>query len=384
MNNVYFKRSLQPPRGSFFLFGPRGCGKSTWIKEHFSKDRLISLLDESVYQTYLADPSVFFETVRKTARGEWVAVDEIQRLPQLLNEVHRLIEDFKVKFVLTGSSARKLRRRGVNLLAGRAVRRSMYPLTPMEMGADFSLQKALRFGTLPLVLGSEDPQDTLISYVQMYLKEEIQAEAIVKNLAGFSRFLPVAALFHGQTLNISNVARDAEVRRPTVQGFFEILEDTLLAKRLLPYTSRLRVREKQSPKFYWIDPGIVRAARKDLSPPNQGEMGSLLEGFVFMLLNFQKDTFNEIDEIFYWSPAEAKTTEVDFLVQKGKDLIAIEVKATSNLRPEYLRGLKAIGDLKSVKRKIIVYLGKDDRMADDNIEIMTFSTFVSALKAKEI
>lgn len=384
MDTPLYSRLLQPPKSSFFLFGPRGCGKSTWLKESFKGIRQISLLDESLYQTYLADPSEFYKTARTTKKGEWLVVDEIQRLPQLLNEVHRLIEDNKIKFALTGSSARKLRRSGVNLLAGRAVRRNMYPLTPMEMGKDFDLNEALRFGTLPLILKSEDPKDSLVSYVQMYLKEEIQAEALVKNLAGFSRFLPIAALFHGQALNISNVARDAEVKRPTVQGFFEILEDTLLAKKLPAYEGKLRVREKSVAKFYWIDSGIVRAARKDLGPPGAEEIGPLLEGFVFMLLNFQKDTATEIDDLFYWAPAETKSTEVDFLVQKGKEFIAIEVKATRRLRPEHFKGLNAITGLKGLKRKILVYLGTEKMRIDENIEVLTFDAFIEELANKKI
>lgn len=382
--NHLYSRSLAPPKGSFFLFGPRGCGKSTWLKESFGQARLISLLDESLYQSYLANPSLFYNSVRTEKPGSWVAVDEVQRLPSLLNEVHRLIEDQKLKFVLTGSSARKLRRTGVNLLAGRAVRRDMYPLTPMEMGDDFDLDQALKFGTLPLILKSEDPKDTLMSYVQMYLKEEIQAEAIVKNLSGFSRFLPVAALFHGQILNMSNVARDAEVQRPTVKGFFDILEDTLLAKKLPAFQSRLRVREKSRSKFYWIDPGIVRAARKDLNEVNAEEMGTLFEGFIHMLLCFQKDTYQDIDEIYYWSPAETKLTEVDFLLKKGREYIAIEVKSSRQLRTEHLKGLRAISGLKGIKRKVLVYLGAENLLIDDDIEVLNFKSFISELSKKNI
>ncbi len=323
-----FKRLLSPPRGSFFLLGPRGTGKTTWLRAHFGAVPSINLLDEGKYQSLLHSPHRFYEELSVYPDGSWVTVDEIQRLPNLLNEVHRLIEDKKFKFALTGSSARKLKRAGVNLLAGRAVRRYFFPLTPMEKGTAFDPPRALQFGTLPLVIQAADPKDTLLSYVQMYLKEEIQAEAIVRNLGGFSRFLPISALFHGQVLNISNVARDAEISRPTATRFFEILEDTLLAHRLLAFESQLRVREKKHPKFYWIDPGLVRAMKKELFPPSQEELGSLFEGFVYMLLCFQRDAFHEIDEISYWAPAESKLTEVDFLLQKGRDRMAIEVKAT--------------------------------------------------------
>ncbi|MCX7978560.1 MAG: ATP-binding protein [Bdellovibrionaceae bacterium] len=379
MSNKVYPRSLKPPTGSFFLFGPRGTGKSTWLKEHFKGAMSISLLDESLYQSYLANPSLLYAAGKKLKPGSWMVIDEVQRLPQLLNEVHRLIEDHKIKFALTGSSSRKLKRMGVNLLAGRSVLRKMYPLTPMEMGEDFNLRKALQFGTLPLVLGSDSPKDTLISYVQMYLREEIQAEALVKNLAGFSRFLPVSALFHGQSLNISNIAREAEVQRATVQGFFEILEDTLLARRLPAFQSRLRAREKAHPKFYWCDPGIVRASRKNLGPLTAEEVGPLYEGLILMLLDFQKETYREIDEIYYWSPAEAKATEVDFLVKKNNEYTAIEVKSSTKIRPDFLKGLKAIGELKGLKRKILVYMGEQDLVLEDGIEVLSFRSFFQEL-----
>lgn len=366
------------------MFGPRGCGKSTWVKQHFEKTKFINLLDEGRYQEYLADPSLFHDELRTLAPGSWVAVDEIQRLPQLLNEVHRLIEDRRLKFVLTGSSARKLKRSGVNLFAGRAVRRMMYPLTPMEMKGEFNLATALTFGTLPLMVRSEDPKDTLNSYVRMYLKEEVQAEALVKNLAGFSRFLPIAALFHGQALNLANIARDAGVSRSTVQGFFEILEDTLMGARLPALETRLRVREKKHQKFYWVDGGLVRAARKQLSHPAYEELGPLLEGLVHMMLCFQRDTYGEIDELAYWSPAEAKLTEVDFVIRKGRELIAVEVKAVTRLRPEHLLGLQAISDLPGLKRKILVYMGKERMLKDRNIEIFPFSDFAKLLERREI
>lgn len=377
------ERFLKPPSKSFFLFGARGTGKSTWLRTHFKNEKYINLLDEAKYQTLLAEPGLFYEELKALKPKSWVLVDEVQRLPPLLNEVHRLIEEQSLSFALTGSSARKLRRSGVNLLAGRAVRREMFPLTPMELGGDFKLGDALTFGTLPLVYFADDRKDTLTHYVQMYLKEEIQAEAIVQNLSGFSRFLPIAALFHGQVLNLSNIARDAEVKRPTAQGFFEILEDTLLAKRLPALETKLRVRERKHPKFYFIDAGVARAARKNLHPISDPEKGPLLEGLVFMMLCFQKEIHREIDAISYWSPAEAKLTEVDFVVQKNRELIAIEVKATARLRPEHFLGLTEIKALKQVRRRVLVYLGSEKRI-HDGIEILPFDTFVAELLKKKI
>jgi predicted AAA+ superfamily ATPase len=379
-----YPRIFQQPKNSFFLFGPRGTGKTTLIESLGLAENEITLLDEERYQAYLARPGLFFEELSRIPTGKWVFIDEIQRLPALLNEVHRLIEKKRLKFAMSGSSARKLRRAGVNLLAGRAVSRFLYPLTPMEMGKDFDLDRALEIGTLPLVIQADDPDDTLKAYVQTYLKDEIQAEALVRNLAGFSRFLPVAALFHAQTLNLSGIARDAGVQRPTVQGFFEILQDTLLTRKLEAYSPRLRVREKKTPKLYFMDPGIVRALKKARGPVSIEERGPLFEGLIFMLLSFQKDTFGEIDDIHYWAPAEAKLTEVDFILSKGADLIAIEAKSSESIRPEDLKGLRAITELKGIKRRIVVYRGKTDRLTEDGIEILGFDSFIQFLKDREI
>jgi predicted AAA+ superfamily ATPase len=379
-----YPRIFSFPKSSFFLFGPRGTGKTTLIEDRLRAQLEISLLDEERYQTYLAQPGLFYEEISRLKAGDWVFIDEIQRLPGLLNEVHRLIEKKKIKFAMTGSSARKLKRVGVNLLAGRAVSRKLFPLTPMEMGADFDLNQVLAIGSLPLVIQAEDPEETLKFYVQNYLKEEIQAEAIVRNLAGFSRFLPIAALFHGQTINLANIGRDAGVQRPTVQGFFEVLEDTLLVRKLEAFTSHLRVREKKRPKFYFIDPGIVRAIKKERGTVSTEEQGALFEGLIFTLLEFQKEAYGDIDDIHYWSPAEAKITEVDFLVRRGKKLIAIEVKSGERIRPEDLKGLKAIGELKGIERRILVYRGKLDRTTEEGIEILSFQSFVKLLSKREI
>ena len=301
-------------------------------------------------------------------------MDEIQRLPNLLNEVHRLIEERKLKFALTGSSARKLRSSGVNLLAGRAHRYFMYPFTPKELDCDFSLNKALSYGALPLIQMQKDKKSALNSYVQMYLKEEIKAEALVRNLTGFVRFLPVLALYHGQVINISSTARDAGVSRTTVNGFIDILEDTLLLNKLPAYEARLRVRERKHPKIYWIDSGIVRAAKKQLGPLAIEEKGSLFEGYIYMCLKMKMEYEDAFDEITYWASGTSKNIEVDFLLRNGREFTAIEVKTTKRVTPKDLKGLKAISELKGLKRKIFVYLGSL-QMERDGIEIMPFYTF---------
>ena len=381
---ILFPRHFIIPKSSFFLLGPRGVGKTTLIRSLKLASHEISLLDETRYQHYLARPGSFYEQLYVLKKGSWVFVDEIQRLPNLLNEIHRLIEDKKLRFILTGSSARKLRKAGVNLLAGRAVYRYLYPLTPMEMGKSFSLKLALETGTIPLIWNAEDKRDTLKSYVQVYLKEEIQAEAIVRNLSGFARFLPVAALFHGQTINLSNIARDCEVARPTVSGFFQILEDTLLLKVLRAYEGKLRIRERKKSKCYFIDPGLVRAIKGQYGPVSIEEKGPLFEGLIFSLLMFQKDTYGDIEDIFYWSSAEATQVEVDFLLLKGKEKIAIEVKGIEKIRSEHFKGLQAISSLKGIKRRILVYCGRNNQITRDGIEIHTFNSFVKLLKDRKL
>ena len=371
---LMYVRSLKQKKSSFFLLGPRGTGKSTWLKHCFKQAAFINLLDEALYQSYLGNISLFYDTLKGLRPHTWVVVDEIQRLPNLLNEVHRLIEDKKLKFALTGSSARKLRSSGVNLLAGRANRYFMYPFTPKELAHDFKLNQALCYGTMPLIQAQKEKKSALNSYVQMYLKEEIKAEALVRNLPGFVRFLPVLALYHGQIINISATARDAGVSRTTVNGFIEILEDTLLLNKLPAYEARLRVREKKHPKIYWIDPGIARAAKKQTGSLAIEEKGSLLEGYIYMCLKMKMEYEEAFDEITYWSSGTAKNIEVDFLLKNGNEFTAIEVKTAKKIKTEDLKGLKAISELKGVKRKIFVYLGSL-QMKKDGIEIVPFPVF---------
>jgi predicted AAA+ superfamily ATPase len=306
-------------------------------------------------------------------------VDEVQRLPGLLNEVHRAMEDRGQRFALTGSSARKLRRGGTNLLGGRAQQLTMFPFVPEELGAAFRLERALRFGTVPLVWEGRDAGASLSAYAQTYLKEEIQAEAAVRNLPGFARFLPIAALMHAQLINVASLARDAGVARQTIAGYVEILEDTLIATRLGAFESRLRVRERRHPKLFFFDPGVVRALKRQLGPVVVEETGALLEGFVHMLLRFYRERAELFDDIAYWSPAEATQTEVDFVLTRGKESVAVEVKATKSLRPADLKGLRAIAELPGMVRRILVFQGPRALTTPDGIEAWPFSSFTEAL-----
>ena len=311
-------------------------------------------------------------------------VDEIQRLPHLLNEVHRFIEERRLRFVLCGSSARKLKREGTNLLAGRAVRRALHPFVPAELGPDWALADALAFGTLPIIWQAPSRQEALTAYVQLYLREEIQAEALVRNLPGFARFLPIAALFHGQTLNVASLARDAEVSRMTVNGYIEVIEDTLLAFRLPAFEGRMRVRERRHPKLYWVDAGIVRALKRQLGPLAAEERGPLFEGWVANLLRIHNDYQGLFDDWYYWAPADAARTEVDFLLRRGHDWLAIEAKSGTGAGPDELRGLRAIEGLTGLRRRLLVYRGERRLTTADGIEVWPVAALLKALAEDDL
>jgi predicted AAA+ superfamily ATPase len=386
MVSTYFPRLLSVPKSSFFLFGVRGSGKSTWVQRLDRSLLEINLLREDLFQKYLTDPALFRGVLDRAAKGSWVFVDEIQRIPGLLNEVHRSIEERQLKFILSGSSARKLKRGGANLLAGRALVKNIFPLLPEEIGEAFDLEDALRFGTIPLIYTSEasERKDRLKSYVQTYLKEEIQAEALVRNLAGFMRFIPIAALFHGQVVNISNLARDCGVERTTVAGYLQILQDTLMTFHLPAFEAKLRVKERKHPKLYWVDPGLVRAARGDLGEIASEERGSLIEGWVAQTLRSNQEYRQDWDEMFYWSPTESKGIEVDFILRAGKKITAIEVKSGTRIRPDWFKGLQAIGELKEVKRRILVYGGNESLKTQDGLDVLCIADFLEELKARTL
>jgi uncharacterized protein len=379
MTTRHYPRMARPPRGSFFLFGVRGAGKSTWARAQFPDAHFIDLLDESRYHELLADPGALALELRALPRRQPTVLDEIQRVPALLNEVHRAIEADRRRFVLLGSSARRLKTASTNLLAGRAVLRTLHPLVPAELGEDFNLERVLRFGSIPLVWRADDPRATLEAYVQLYVREEIRAEATVRNLPAFLRFLPVASLFHGQVINISGLARDAGAARTTVEGYVGILQDTLLATLLPAFEPRLRARERKHPKLYWVDAGLVRAARRDLGPVGPHERGSLLEGWVLQMLRAHNEEGTLFDDIYYWAPLQARDMEVDFLLRRGRDLLAIEVKSGRRFARTDLRGLQAVADLPMLARRILVYGGDRSMRTEAGIEVWPLARLTSAI-----
>ncbi len=371
-----YPRLFQVPKSSFFLLGMRGVGKSTLIKQVLKTAKVINLLDEGLYQLYLSKPEAFAEDLSLVKPEHWVVLDEVQRLPQLLNEVHRFIEEKKIKFALLGSSARKLRRSGVNLLGGRALQKWMHPFLPEELGDDFSLNTLLRYGSIPLIWNSGSPQEQLLAYFQLYLKEEIQAEAIVRNLPGFARFLPVAALFHAQVINVEAIGRDCGVARSTVEGYLQILEDTLIAFQMPAYENKLRVRQRSHPKLYWCDSGIVRAAKRQLEGLAIEERGALFEGFIAQTLKAYRELGRlDCDQISYWS-AGKNSVEVDFVIQRGKELIGIEAKSGTDPEKRWFAGLQALKESVKLKRSILVYAGKRKYKHASGVEVLPVQDFM--------
>ncbi len=378
-----YTRLTRVPEQSFFLLGMRGVGKSTWARQALPDALHLDLLDEALFTDLLADPSLFRQLLSRTEPGHWVVVDEIQRIPRLLNEVHRQIEQRGVRFALLGSSARKLKTAGTNLLAGRALRKAMHPLTPAELDIDFNIDDALRYGTIPLVWTAPDRRETLQSYTQLYLREEIRAEAAVRNLSGFVRFLPVAALMHGQTVNASSIARDTGIARTTVNGYLEVLDDTLLAAHLPAFEAKLRVKERRRPKLYWADSGLVRAAKRQLGPVVDEERGALLEGWVLSLLRTHNEDQHVYDDIGYWAASESAAA-VDFVLTRDREHLAIEVKASERYNTAMLKGLRALADLPGLVRRVLAYRGQRAFTTEDAIEVWPLDDLHQALQADQL
>ncbi len=380
---MIYTRLAQVPEQSFFLLGMRGVGKSTWARQALPDALRLDLLDEALFTDLLADPALFRQLLSEAGAGQWVVVDEVQRIPSLLNEVHRQIEERGVRFALLGSSARRLKTAGTNLLAGRALRKTMHPLTPAELGDDFDLGDALGYGTIPLVWTAPNRREVLQSYTQLYLREEIRAEAAVRNLSGFVRFLPVAAVMHAQTVNAASIARDAGIARTTVNGYLEILDDTLLAVQLPAFEAKLRVRERRRPKLYWADPGLVRAAKRQLGPVTAEECGALLEGWVLGLLRAHNEHQRIYDDIGYWAAAES-AAEVDFVLTRDREHLAIEVKAAERYNTAMLKGLRAVADLSGLARRIVAYRGRRAFKTEDGIDVWPLEDLYQALQHDQL
>jgi len=380
-----FPRSLEPPRGSFFLFGPRGTGKSTWVRSRFKGAHVFNLLPAENALRYEREPALFRAEVLARPRTEWIVVDEVQRVPKLLDEVHFLMEERGYKrFALTGSSARKVKRGGANLLAGRAVLRKLYPLTSAETGFSIPATQILRYGSMPMSVTAVDDtarEDFLRAYVTTYLSEEIKAEGLARDLGAFSRFLDVAALAAGRVINVAGLARDAGVARETARGYFDILADTLLGDWLPAYRPRAKVKEIAQPKFYWFDAGVLHAAAGGFDQPLPADWsGVLLEHLVLHEIRSYMHYAGVRGSLGYWGTPSG--SEVDFVWWHGRRMVAIEVKSGRAYRREFRNGIKAL--LAGVTAtSYIVYRG-DAELDVEGTRVLPLETFLRRLHDGEI
>src|SRR3972149_10653487 len=372
-----YPRLLQPPpKQSFFLFGPRGVGKTAWAHQQSPDALFFDLLDHQTYTQLLAAPQRLGDRIPQGHKG-WVVVDEVQRVPELLDEVHRLIESRRLRFVLTGSRAPKLRRRGVNRLAGRALTRHLHPLTALELGTDFDLQRALRWGCLPLACTSDNPQDYLKTYAPTYLREEVQQEGFARNIGAFSRFLEAASFSQGSVLNMTAVARECAVPVKVVEDYFSILEDLLIAVRLPVFSRRAKRRMIAHPKFYFFDAGVFQTIRPHgpLDAPEQVH-GPALETLFLQQVRALNDYEDLGYRLHYWRTANGD--EVDFVLYGDRGLRAFAVHMADNVRPDDLRSLLRFREDFPEAKTHLLYLGKR-RWHDRGIEVLPFSDCVSKL-----
>ncbi|MBL8735066.1 MAG: ATP-binding protein [Planctomycetes bacterium] len=366
-----YPRHLALPQASFFLFGPRATGKTTWLRQVLPEARWFDLVTNENYLKYLHDPGSFRREVQALPVNTWVVVDEVQKVPALLDEVHALIATHgrRYRFALSGSSARKLRRLDANMLAGRVINRSFFPLTLAEAGSHTAIDDVLRIGMLPGVRSEpEIAVDTLEAYAANYLRQEIQQEALTRDLAGFSRFLRVAGILNGQAVNFSNVANDAQVNRVTVSRFFEVLVDTLVGVWVPAWQPRLKVRESAGARFYFFDPGVVRAVANRLrAPVHDSEKGALLETWVLHELRAHQQLAQCGGEITWYRTGGG--LEVDFVWSGAEYNVGIEVKASERWRSESGGALRELLQQKVIRHALVVYLGERP-MVDDGVHVL--------------
>jgi len=392
MKKTPIKRLLKIPDRSFFLFGPRGVGKTTWLKNVLPEAIYFDLLDTSLFLELSQNPGHLGPMIGERLEKSWVVVDEIQKIPELLDEVHRLIEAKRWRFALCGSSARKLRRGGVNLLGGRAVTRYLDAFSYRELKKSFDLKFSLQWGFLPYVqLDRENAADILNAYVNTYIKEEIKEEGIVRRLPPFLRFLNIAGQLNGQLINRHNISREAAVPRSTVDVYFSILEDTLLGHFLPAYRPNLKVREQTHSKFYWFDPGVARAAAGLVfDPVDRLWMGIALENLIYHELRVYNLTQNRNRPIFFYRTGAG--SEIDFIIETRKrrqtasaHIVCLEVKLAEKWDRKWERAMRSIGAHKDicVDKMVGIYTG-NRAYHFDGIDVLPLTDFLERLHEGEI
>lgn len=353
------KRFFKDPEDSFFLFGPRGTGKTTWLNKNFKDALMIDLLSPEKFRTYSAKPERLNDLIAGNPDKRTVIIDEIQKVPELLDVIHQLVEKRKdLRFILTGSSARKLKRGGVDLLAGRVLLKTLHPFMAAELGSSFNLDHSLQLGLLPLVIASKKPEEVLKAYISLYLREEVQMEGLVRNIGNFSRFIEAISFSHSSVLNSSEVARECQVERKTVEGYISILEDLLLSFRLPIFTKRAKRNLITHPKFYLFDAGVFRSIRPAGPLDNIQEIGgAAIEGLVAQHLRAWNAYNGGKNDIYFWRTKSGN--EVDFIIYGSKGLWAIEVKSSKLIRPKELKGLLSFKEDYPEAKTLFLYRGEE-------------------------
>ncbi len=354
-----FKRLLQLPldgRFSIFLFGPRGTGKTAWIKTTIPDALYFDLLDFELYSSLLSQPNRLEKLIPQNFSG-WVVIDEVQRIPELLNEVHRLIEGKKIRFLLTGSSARSLKRKGTNLLAGRALTYHMHPLVVQEIEPQVPFEHIVNYGLLPLAVVEQYPESYLKGYLSTYVKEEVLQEGLTRNIGSFNRFLETASFSQGSVLNISEIARETEISRFVVANYFDILEDLLIGVRIPVFGRRAKRKVISHNKFYFFDTGVYRAIRPVGPLDTREEIdGSALETIFFQSLRAINDYYQKGYTLYFWRTVT--DLEVDFVLYGKNGLLAFEIKRTRNVTSSALKGLKAFKEEYPEAKAYLIFNGK--------------------------
>jgi predicted AAA+ superfamily ATPase len=341
-NMQYIPRKVLPPQGSYFLLGPRGTGKSTWLLHSYPDAVRVDFLLGDEERRFSAYPERIRNVVAAMDPGSTLILDEIQRVPRLLPEIHALMEEKKdIQYIMTGSSSRKLRRSVSDLLGGRALLRQMGPFLASELGrSEFSLEKALTTGLIPLIWTSPNPEERLRNYLHLYIKEEVQAEGLVRQIGDFSRFLEIASFSYGSVWTTTDISRESSVKRLTVDNYLQILEDLFLAFSLPVFSRRAKRRLIAHPKFYFFDVGVYRSVRpKGILDSTQEIDGLALEGLVAQHLYAWVLSQKESHSLSFWRTQTQ--LEVDFVIYGPRGFWAIEVKRSANIRPDDIRGLKA-------------------------------------------
>jgi len=375
---AHYPRVIEKFTQNSFLFGPRGTGKSTWLKAQYPEAHYIDLLDSETFRHYSARPERISALLDEYPQKKCFIIDEVQKIPELLSNIHRLIELNKhIQFILTGSSSRKLKQTGIDLLAGRALKKHFHPFCANELKDEFDLSKALTFGMVPLVITAQAPLETQKSYIDLYINEEVKQEGLTRNIGDFNRFLEVMSLSQGSVLNLSEIARDCGIKRNTIDSYLSILEDLLIAVRLPIFQKRIKRAIIKNTKFYFFDCGVFQGLRpKGPLDDVSSVQGVALETLVMQHLRAWIDYSGKDITLYFWRTRGG--TEVDFVLYGENTFYAIEVKSTLSPRAKDTKGLRIFSTDYPEATPILLYRGKENKVRD-GIHHLSIETFLKEL-----